>query len=84
MFTENYSGRKGSAVYIKNMNRIRITNCTFQNNGPVFSYLELDLSPYHIYFSTRSLTYYDEREECFDEFNYIESCYNPNSTITWS
>lgn len=67
-FIENYSGMKGTAVYLKQMSKIRIVNTVFQNNGPTFSNAEYQYSGQTLYMSNRPISYYDPNEVCLDEF----------------
>lgn len=73
-FSENFSGGKGSALYVRQVTDIRIDKCTFSGNGPVYAINEYLYSPYTKYYSSRSMTYYEE--ECPDEISYLESCNN--------
>jgi predicted outer membrane repeat protein len=50
-FEENYSGGKGSALYVKGFSSIRLVANTFVNNGPVYAMTEVFYSPYFTYFS---------------------------------
>lgn len=81
IFEENFSGMRGSAVYIKYMSRPRIVNCTFTNNGPIMVNIEVNLSPFMALLSPRPVTYYDESETCFDEYEYLEKCQTNITTI---
>lgn len=45
-FFENYSGMKGTGLYIKQFSSIFITDCLFVSNGPVYSTIERLYSPY--------------------------------------
>ena len=65
---------KGSAVYLKNINKIRITGSVFQENGPVYSLLEYSISPFVSYLVNRAITYNDPTDTCIDEFNYLNDC----------
>lgn len=62
---------KGSAIYLKNMNRVLISDCLFKFNGPVFSVKETKISPYVAYLSKRAITYFDETGTCGDEFEHL-------------
>ena len=68
-FNENFSGNKGSAVYIRQMSSVRINTCSFINNGPVYVVAEYQYSPYTKGFAGRAITFYDSG--CVDEFLYL-------------
>ena len=73
-FEENFSGGKGSAVYISQMSQVRMLRNSFIGNGPVYAQNEFLYSPYFALYSDRSITYYDEN--CIDEFSYLQDCNN--------
>ncbi len=69
-FTNNYSGRKGTAVYIFQMTRVRLYDNTFFGNGPVYAMAENLYSVYKNFFSGRTMSFTDP--ECPDEFQYLQ------------
>lgn len=40
-FSNNYSGKKGTALLIEHINEVQITKNKFINNGPVTAYTEI-------------------------------------------
>jgi hypothetical protein len=83
-FLENYSGLKGTALYINYISSPSIDLSDFVLNGPVYSYFELLYSPYLKYFSTRTITYYDQYKECLNEFSFLSSCISEDNYIDFS
>ncbi len=73
-FTENMSGNKGSAIYLKQMSKIKIINSFFQYNGPVTTVDEYKYSPSTIYFTNRATSFYDPDGLCMDEFSFLSEC----------
>ena len=71
-FDENFSGNKGTALYLKQISSIRISDNTFSNNGPVYAMAEQLFSPYTKFLSLRTMTFYDDN--CYDEFQYLQDC----------
>ena len=52
---------KGTALYIKNIDVVRLYNNVFNNNGPVYVFNEATYSPYYaLYSGGRGITYYNE------------------------
>ncbi|CDW73676.1 UNKNOWN [Stylonychia lemnae] len=83
-FTENYSGIKGTAIYLKYINKIRIQNSTFASSGPVYAVLEQLYSPYSAIFKSNiSVTFQDLNGVCKDEFSYINNCAALDYQIDW-
>jgi hypothetical protein len=76
-FDENYSGGKGTALYIKHYSSVKISNNIFANNGPVYALAESFYSPYVRFYSGKPITFYDD--ECTDEFTYLKSCNDESS-----
>jgi hypothetical protein len=58
-FDENFSGGKGSALYIRQYSSIRLVSNTFANNGPVYTLAENFYSPYLKQISGIPITFYD-------------------------
>jgi hypothetical protein len=73
-FKENFSGLKGTALYLKGISNTEISSSTFTLNRPVYKKDELDYSPYVKYFSSRGITFHDKKSICSDEFEYLVSC----------
>ncbi len=80
-FNENFSGGRGTAIYVRQMSSVRIHSCTFVSNGPVFTVPEIWYSPYTRYLSSRAMTFYDD--DCVDEFSYLEACYNSDDYASY-
>lgn len=78
-FEENYSGGKGTALYIRGMTSVRLIGNTFVNNAPVYALAEVFHSPYYTYFSQRSMSFYDDN--CVDEFMFLQNC-NKQTSVT--
>jgi len=84
IFRENLAGSKGTALFIKNINSVRIHNCSFDKNGPLLSSLEINKSPYVNYLSNRSIVFTDKNPECQNEFEYMSNCYDSLTLPMWS
>jgi hypothetical protein len=69
IFTKNYVGNRGSALYIKGMS-VTITDSTFTSNGAVDSYRESQLIPAY----TEYITGLDARSDPNSYFTYDQSC----------
>lgn len=69
VFTENYVGHRGSALYIKGMS-LTITDSTFTSNGAVDSYRESKLIPAY----TKYLIGLDSNSDPNSYFTYDQSC----------
>eukprot|EP00347_Sterkiella_histriomuscorum_P022241 403331176 len=84
IFKENYSGQRGTAVFMALVSKIRIVGTIFEKNGPVYGYIETYNSPYSKYFSGRPLSFTDpEVNGCYEEFGYINFCSNVDKQIDW-
>jgi len=84
-FGENFTGIKGSAVYIKNMSKIRIYSSTFYHNGPTLSIREAAFSTYYKALSrTEVVMFTDVGQVCVDEFQYLEDCKQEYSYIDYA
>ena len=59
-FTNNFSGKRGTALLIESVNELQVTKNKFMNNGPVQAYSEIANSPYYKYFlkNKRTLSFY--------------------------
>ncbi|TNV74720.1 hypothetical protein FGO68_gene12535 [Halteria grandinella] len=73
-FQENYSGLKGSALYIKKFSQISIYDNNFFQNGPVYSSIERKYSPFSERINSQPYTY--RHETCADEMQYLQNCDN--------
>lgn len=78
-FEENYSGGKGTALYVRGMTSVRLIGNTFVGNAPVYALAEVFHSPYYMYFSQRSMSYFDDN--CVDEFMFLQDC-NMQTSVT--
>ena len=66
---------KGTALFVKQVSNVVIDTCTFIQNGPVVSIMEILFSPYLKYLSQGlPLTFRDPI--CSDEFSFLDKCYN--------
>jgi hypothetical protein len=85
VFQENYSGQKGSAVYLKQMSKIKIVSTRFESNGPSTTLQEFQYSPHTVYMTNRAIAFYDPEEICLDEFSYMNDCQDSQgTTIDWA
>lgn len=83
-FTENYSGQRGTGLYVSIVSKISITESVFIRNGPVYGYIELYTSPYSLIFAKRPLSFFDPSDNsCYEEFNFINFCANVDNQIDW-
>ena len=73
-FTENSCGLRGSAIYVRNFNRVKITRNDFSRNWPVYVDVEEYVSPYYIHLAKSPLTFFDEAEICYFEADYQSKC----------
>lgn len=80
-FNENFSGGKGTALYVRQMSQVQISSCDFHANSPVFASIETQYSPYTIMYSGRPMAYYDST--CPDELAYLQSCKNSVDTSSY-
>jgi hypothetical protein len=79
-FSNNFSGKRGSALLIELVNELQLIQNQFTNNGPVHSYREIEYSPYvkHFLKNNRTLTYYQLDTylgACADEWAWLNKCY---------
>ena len=74
VFLNNYSGMQGTAVYIKQMNKIRMFTTNFVQNGATFTQVEFANSPLALYMTNRPISFFDPTQVCQDEFQYIDYC----------
>jgi hypothetical protein len=60
-----------------------VTQNQFTGNGPVYSFLEKQFSPYHIYMLNQLQTavYFDPTYTCTDEFKFIDRCWDTTKQI---
>jgi len=66
---------KGTAFYIKNLDKLSFYKDTFRLNGPMISLNEAAYSAYYTLLSiTKHISFHDDEGECEDEFEYINSC----------
>ena len=86
-FSNNYSGKKGTALLIERINEVKIVGNTFMGNGPVQTYAEIDHSPYykHFLYNKRTLAYYlldvETLGDCKDEASWFNQCYKAGYKI---
>lgn len=64
---------KGSALNVIGFSKVYILNSIFRWNGPVYSDLEKQFSPYFRGFLDTPITFLDPN--CEDEFEYMDRCY---------
>ena len=72
-FSNNHSGKKGTALLIENINEVQIKKNTFMYNGPVTAYTEIQYSPYYRYMTdeNRTISYYHGTSNCWEEAKYF-------------
>ena len=85
-FSNNFSGKRGSALLIELINELQLIDNTFMNNGPVHAYREIEHSPYVKNFlkNNRTLSYYlldTSYGNCVDEWSWFNSCYRTGYKI---
>ena len=79
-FSNNFSGKRGTALLIELVNELQVVGNKFINNGPVHAYREIEYSPYVKNFlkNNRTLSYYllDTSDgNCIDEAAWFGKCY---------
>jgi hypothetical protein len=85
-FSNNFSGKRGSALLVEWVNELQVIQNKFMNNGPVHAYREIEYSPYVSNFlkNNRTLTYYSLGTEfgaCADEWAWLNKCYRQGFKI---
>ena len=86
-FSNNYSGKRGTAMLIERVNEVQIIDNKFMANGPVQAYAELANSPYYksFLYKKRTLAYYlldkDTLGDCTDESAWFNRCYRTGFAI---
>ena len=79
-FSNNYSGKRGTAMLIERISHLEVEDNKFMHNGPVHTYRELDHSPYYKLFlkNVRTLAFYQlsrAQGSCNDEPSWLNRCY---------
>ena len=79
-FSNNFSGKRGSALLIELVNELQVIGNQFMSNGPVHTYREIEYSPYVKNFmkNNRTLAYYlldTSFGNCIDESAWFGKCY---------
>ena len=86
-FSNNYSGKRGTALLIELVNELKIAENKFMSNGPVQTYAEIEHSPFykHFLYNERTLTYYlldkETLGDCKDEASWLNQCYLDGKAI---
>lgn len=86
-FTNNFSGKRGTALLIELVNELKVIENKFMYNGPVQTYSEIEHSPFykHFLYNQRTLAFYlldtESLGDCKDEASWFNQCYLEGNKI---